>query len=119
MAVNRPGIMTREFYYPVLDTFMRALPFAYRKVQARAGTLAEFRISGECGGTWFLFRKNGAWALTAAPLGEISSETTIPQEIAWRIFTKGIKREEAEPQVRVTGNAEISLHILGMISIVG
>src|SRR5688572_32295034 len=27
LATNRPGIMTRELYYPVLDCFMRALPF--------------------------------------------------------------------------------------------
>ena len=119
MAVNQPGIMTREFYFPVLDTFLRALPFAYRNVPARAGATAEFRISGECGGTWHLFRKDEGWMLIASPVGEIVSETTIPQEIAWRLFTKGMKREEAEPQVRVTGNAEIGLHILGMISIVG
>ena len=30
LATNRPGIMTRELYYPVLDCFMRALPFKYR-----------------------------------------------------------------------------------------
>jgi len=29
LATNRPGIMTRELYYPVLDCFMRALPFTY------------------------------------------------------------------------------------------
>jgi len=29
LAVNKPGIMTREFYYPVLDCFMRALPHTY------------------------------------------------------------------------------------------
>ena len=28
LATNRPGIMTRELYYPVLDCFMRALPFS-------------------------------------------------------------------------------------------
>ncbi len=119
MAVNQPGIMTREFYYPVLDTFLRALPHAYRDVPARAGALAQFHISGECGGSWHLFREDGAWALIASPIGEIISETTIPQEIAWRIFTKGIKREEVEAQVRATGDAKIALHVLGMISIVG
>jgi uncharacterized protein (TIGR03083 family) len=119
LAVNQPGIMTREFYYPVLDTFMRALPHAYRDVPAPAGALAQFHISGECGGSWHLFRKDGAWALSNSPIGEIISETTIPQEIAWRIFTKGIKREDAEAQVRATGDAKIALHILGMISIVG
>jgi uncharacterized protein (TIGR03083 family) len=30
LATNRPGITTRELYYPVLDCFMRALPFTYR-----------------------------------------------------------------------------------------
>ena len=119
LAVNRPGILTREFYYPVLDTFLRALPYTYRNVPARDGALAQFHISGECGGSWQLFRKASAWALIASPIGELISETTIPQEIAWRIFTKGIKREEAEAQVRVTGDAEIALHIHGMISIVG
>ncbi|HEV2522960.1 MAG TPA: hypothetical protein VGT24_11310 [Candidatus Acidoferrales bacterium] len=51
--------------------------------------------------------------------GEKISETTIPQEIAWRIFTKGISREEARQQVSVSGDAEIGLHVLDMISIVG
>ena len=41
LAVNRPGIMTREFYYPVLDCFMRALPFAYRDVPAQPGSLLQ------------------------------------------------------------------------------
>ena len=119
VAVDRPGIMTREFYFPVLDTFMRGLPFTYRGIPAQNGTLAQFHISGECGGTWFLSRNNGAWALTASPGGETVSEITIPQEIAWRVFTKGIKREESEPQVRVSGDPNIALHVLGMISIVG
>jgi len=119
LAVEKPGIMTREFYYPVLDCFMRALPYAYRTVPATSGTFAQFNISGECGGSWYLFADGGAWTLVAAPLGEKISETTIPQEIAWRIFTKGIARVEASPQVHVTGNSRISLQILEMISIVG
>jgi uncharacterized protein (TIGR03083 family) len=119
LAVNQPGIMTREFYHPVLDTFMRGLPHAYRNVPARTGAQALFHISGECGGTWRLLRKESAWALIASPAGEVVSETIIPQEIAWRIFTKGIQRSDAEAQIRVTGNAEIGRHILGMISIVG
>ncbi|MGZ4837449.1 MAG: maleylpyruvate isomerase N-terminal domain-containing protein, partial [Terriglobales bacterium] len=39
IAADRPGIMTREFYYPVLDCFMRGLPFAYRQVAAELGSL--------------------------------------------------------------------------------
>ena len=119
LAVDKPGIMTREFYFPVLDCFMRALPHCYLNVSARSGTMAQFNIPGECGGSWFLFHDGGTWRLLAAPAGEIISETNIPQEIAWRIFTKGIAPDEARAQVHVTGDEAVGLHILKMISIVG
>src|SRR5882762_7901355 len=119
IAVDKPGIMTREFYFPVLDCFMRALPYAYRTVPGKPGTLAQFNIAGECGGNWYLFRDSDSWRLISSATGEKISETTIPQEIAWRIFTKGITREAAKSQVHVTGDTEIGLHILGMVSIVG
>jgi len=119
LAVDRPGIMTREFYYPVLDCFLRGLPFTYRRLPVEAGTLAQFNVAGECGGSWYLYRDAKAWKLIASPAGKKTSETTIPQEIAWRIFTKGISPEEAGAQVQVSGDPETGLHILGMKSIVG
>jgi uncharacterized protein (TIGR03083 family) len=119
VAVNKPGILTREFYFPVLDCFMRALPYAYRSVEAKPGSVAQFNISGECGGSWYLFRDGDAWMLIASPAGEKISETTIPQEIAWRIFTKGILPEEARTQALVSGDELVGIHILKMISIVG
>jgi uncharacterized protein (TIGR03083 family) len=119
LAVDKPGIMTREFYFPVLDCFMRGLPYSYRNVSAKSATLARFNISGECGGSWYLFRDSEDWKLIAAPAEETISETTIPQEIAWRIFTKGIAPEEAKSQAHVTGDEAVGLHILKMISIVG
>ena len=118
-AVEKPGIMTREFYYPVLDCFLRALPYAYRTVPGKRGTLAQFNISGACGGSWYLFRGIDAWRLVSSAMGERVSETTIPQEIAWRIFTKGIAREAAKARVHVAGNSQIGLHVLEMVSIVG
>jgi uncharacterized protein (TIGR03083 family) len=119
VAVDRPGIMTREFYFPVLDCFMRALPYTYRNVSAKPGSLAQFNIKGDCGGSWYLFRDSNTWKLIASPVGEKISETSIPQEIAWRIFTKGIALEEARSQVQALGDEAIGLHILKMISIVG
>src|SRR5215831_7805742 len=119
LAVDRPGILTRDLYHPVLDCFLRALPFTYRSVPARSGVFARFNVSGECGGSWFLCRDGEAWTLAVAPVGEKIAETTIPQEIAWRIFTKGIGREAAEAQVRVEGDAGIGLHVLSLVAIVG
>lgn len=119
LAVGRPGMMTREIYFPVLDCFMRGLPFAYRAQKSPSGTMARFNVSGESGGSWYLYRDNNEWKLSEAPAGEQVSETTIPQEIAWRIFTKGISRETARAQVHVSGDARLGLHILEMVSIIG
>ena len=118
LAVDKPGIMTCELYYPVLDCFMRALPFTYREVSAKPGTYVQVIVSGECGGSWYLYRAEESWQLVQEPIGEKISETTIPQEIAWRIFTKGIDHESALGQVRITGDAKLGQHVLGMISIV-
>ncbi len=118
LAVNKPGIMTRELYHPVLDCFLRALPFAYRRVSAKPGSFVQFNVSGECGGSWYLYRAEESWQLAEEPVGEKTAETTIHQEIAWRIFTKGIDRESARSQVRVTGDIKLGQHVLGMISVV-
>ena len=119
LATNRPGIMTRELYHPVLDCFMRALPFTYRDKPADPGTLLRFTVSGDCGGSWYLHRDGDRWDQVESPKGRQLSETTIPQEIAWRIFTKGIDRETASAQVSISGDRDLGAHVLGMIAIVG
>jgi uncharacterized protein (TIGR03083 family) len=118
LAVGKPGILTREFYHPVLDCFLRALPFHYRTVDAPPGSFAQFNVTGDAGGSWYLCREGEVWRLLSGPVGERISETIIPQEIAWRIFTRGIDREQARAQVQVSGEAELGLHVLGMLSIV-
>ena len=112
------AIMTPELYHPVLDCFMRALPFHYRSIPAAAGTTVRFHVSGECGGDWHLYRGD-SWMLAGEAVGTIAASVTIPQEIAWRIFTKGIARDEARARVDVTGDAALSEHVLGMLAIVG
>ncbi len=119
LATHKPGIMTPRLYHPVLDCFMRALPFAYRDQRGLPDTHARFNVAGECGGSWFLYRDGDRWRQLESPEGNQASETTIPQEIAWRIFTKGIDRSAAEAQITVTGDHQIGLHILRMVTIVG
>ena len=119
LAVNRPGIATPELYHPVLDCFLRALPYTYRDVPADNGTVLEFEISGDCGGVWWLYRDGNSWRLVDGALAQPTSKVTIPQEIAWRIFTKGIDRGSAAAQTRVEGIEQLGLHILTMKAIVG
>ena len=118
LAVGRPGIMTRELFHPVLDCFMRALPYGYRTRDADPGTMARFDLSGDCGGSWFLYREHDGWRLIRGEAGRERSRTVVPQEIAWRMFTKGIAREAAQAQVRVSGDRPLGLHILDIVAIV-
>ena len=119
LATKRPGIMTRELYYPVLDCFMRALPYWYRDQPGEPGTHLRFNVSGECGGSWYLHRYRDRWEQVESAEGRQLCETTIPEEIAWRIFTKGIDRKSAERQVAITGDRDLAAHVLSGVAIVG
>jgi uncharacterized protein (TIGR03083 family) len=117
LAVNRPGILTPQLYHPVLDCFMRALPHCYRNLPAPKGTLLQFDVSGNCGGTWWLSRQD-VWTLKEHPIGNPVAYATIPQEIAWRLFTKGMDQASAEAQVSIQGNFELGSQVLHLRAIV-
>ena len=120
LATNRPGIMTRALYFPVLDCFMRALPHAYRDVPAATGSVVDVTVAGECGGTWSIQRQREGWLLDRTFDGApVLSRTVIPQEIAWRVFTKGITRAEAQAQISIEGDTRIGAVVLDMRAIVG
>jgi uncharacterized protein (TIGR03083 family) len=119
LAVDRPGIMTRALYHPVLDCFMRALPYTYRNVAAPVGTHVEVRVSGESGGVWNLRRDHERWLLLRGVPEPPTASVTIPEDIAWRVFTKGIRRDEAEAQVAFDGDRALGVHVLGSVAIVG
>ncbi len=118
LATNRPGIMTPELYHPVLDCFLRALPHAFRNLKADPGTVLQVEIAGECGGSWWLLRHAEHWLLRTATTTAPACRVTIPQEIAWRIFTKGIDRVAAQTQVCVAGDRRLAEPVLSLVAIV-
>lgn len=119
LATHRPGIMTPELYHPVLDCFLRGLPHLYRNTEAPSGTVLLVEIAGECGGRWFLSKGSGGWELVKELTAEPAARVTIPQEIAWRIFTKGIDRDSASAQIEVQGDPRLGNLVLELTAIVG
>jgi uncharacterized protein (TIGR03083 family) len=117
-ATNRPGIMTPELYHPVLDCFLRGLPHLYRNTDAPGGSVLLVEIAGECGGQWLLSRENDRWELVKEAAAEPAARVTIPQEIAWRVFTKGIDRDSAKAQIEITGDARLGNLVLELIAVV-
>jgi hypothetical protein len=119
LATNRAGIITPDLYHPVLDCFIRGLPHLYRDVDAPVGTVLLLEISGDCGGQWLLARAATQWAFMNQSAAEPASRVTIPQELAWRIFTKGIDRQAARANIQIAGNQTLGEKILNLTAIVG
>lgn len=119
LAVDQPdGIMSAELYYPLLDTFMRALPHTFRDVTAMDGTLIQVSVTGEGGGNWYLYRTQQIWQLMySPPFRHPSDRVTIDGQIAWRIFTKGISQADALPYVTIEGDQELGRTVLSMLSV--
>jgi len=119
IAASRPGIMTPDLYHPVLDCFVRGLPHVYRDVDAPVGTVLLLEISGECGGQWFLSRGSTRWNFVSRSAEEFASRVKIAQELAWRVFTKGIDRDSARAQIEIQGNRDLGEKVLRLTAIVG
>jgi len=120
-ALGRPSpIMDRRFYFPCLDIFMRALPFALRNEKANDGTLVSVEVRGESGGEWFAVRENGTWVLSTEINGTPTATFSIGQDSAWKLFTKRIDREIALarfPEIKIDGDVELASCILDMVSV--
>jgi uncharacterized protein (TIGR03083 family) len=119
LATDRPGIMIPALYHPVLDTFMRGLPYTYRDVGAAVDSALLVEISGDCGGKWCLVNSEAGWNFVHQLPASIAAEIVIPQAIAWRVFTKGIDREAAYREVTIRGDESLAGHVLRLVAIVG
>ncbi len=118
-ATKRPGIMTPEFYHPVLDCFMRGLPYSFRDVDAPVGTTVELKIAGDCGGTWLLSKQDSRWGFATSSETEAAARVSIPQELAWRVFTKGIDRTEMLAHSSLEGDRTLGERVFHLTAIVG
>jgi len=106
-AVNAPPLTSAYWLSPVLDTFMRALPYHYREVSAEDGDAVAFVITGEAGGQWTLLRVEGHWRLFRGAKDHPNARVTFDQDTAWRRFTKGLTAEEARRRMQIEGDGRL------------
>jgi uncharacterized protein (TIGR03083 family) len=118
-ATGRPPLYDPYFLSPVLDTFVRALPYAFRNSMAPAGTSVRLEIAGEAGGVWFVYKAEEAWTLVLDSTAEPATNVVLPQDVAWRLFTKGIDREKARSLAVIDGRGELAAPIFATTAIIG
>lgn len=119
-AASKPSpIIARRLFHPCLDTFMRALPFAYRQIDAEEGASITVRVDGEAGGEWHLARNSGAWRQMAEQCGQPTARVMLDQLTAWKVFTKRMDRDTALSRftdIRIEGDKNLGLHVIDMVS---
>lgn len=117
-ALDRPGFKEPRFFAPVLETFVWALPRAFQDASAPDGTKVGIAITGDAGGMWTLVREGGAWTLYHV-CGQVpATQVTLDQELAWRLFTKGISSAEARQQIAVEGDVTLGMKVLAAVAII-
>ncbi|WP_094570867.1 maleylpyruvate isomerase N-terminal domain-containing protein [Mucilaginibacter xinganensis] len=117
-AVNKPGIMNRELFYPCIDTFMRGLPHAYRNTPGKLGALVTITISTDAGGNWYLQKNTSGWKLIQqAPGKSADAAITITPDTAWKLFTKGIKPEIAIQQATIHGDKKLAQTMFSLVAV--
>lgn len=118
-AVGADGLTGRRWLHPVLDTFVRALPHAYRDARAESGTAVVFDVRGEAGDTWTLRRESATWTLHEGRQDEAECLVETDDDTAWRMMTKGLSRQEAAGRIRRSGAVQLGDPFVGMLAIMG
>jgi uncharacterized protein (TIGR03083 family) len=117
-ATKRPGLYEQRLFVPVLDTFVRALPHTFRNVDAKEGACVQLTISGAGGGDWVLRRDAGGWELLVGRSSQAIAEVTLDGTDAWKIFTRGIRGQEAVRRAKIGGDKALGAKVLETVSVI-
>ncbi|MBX2897699.1 MAG: maleylpyruvate isomerase N-terminal domain-containing protein [Cyclobacteriaceae bacterium] len=115
-AVQQDGIMNREYFYPMVDTLLQALPYNYRTTTAPDGTCITVTITGKAGGTWIIQYQNNKWQLVDTAKQNVTT-VTLTADTAWKLFTKALPAEEVNRRVKVSGQKKLSEPLLKMVAV--
>lgn len=116
-AVGARPLDEPEFRGPVVDTFLRALPYTLRDVEARTGRQVAYTVTGSGGGKWTAQRTPDGWAIDrAAPTSRspLASVTT-DADTLWRLCTRN---PVARDRITVKGDENVCATLLTMTSII-
>lgn len=113
-AVGRAPLYDR-YLAPVLETFVRALPFTYREVSAPVETSVTLRITDEGVGTYTILREGDAWKLLIGAPTSPTTTVSLRGDKAWRLFTK----QQIDPEAHIEGDPRYAEPLLRMVSIIG
>jgi uncharacterized protein (TIGR03083 family) len=116
-AVGATPLTSRKWLHPTLDIFIRALPFTYREVDSEVGRSLRIEIQGEAGGTWTLKRTPDGWRLFTGGEASPATRVTLSQDVAWKLFSKGLSPEQAKQTIKLEGDVRLGQPLLSALAI--
>jgi uncharacterized protein (TIGR03083 family) len=123
-AAGVPGADDDRLTFPVMDTFLRAVPYTLRHNPAEPGTSVQIRVTGPGAGAWTVWRRDGDWAVARGPDREspaaqpAAAEVGLSSGCLWRLATRGISVQAAREQATVSGDEALASAVLSLVSIV-
>ncbi|MEO0556960.1 MAG: maleylpyruvate isomerase N-terminal domain-containing protein [Bacteroidota bacterium] len=103
-AVGVPLLLDGKWLAPLLDLSMRALPHAYRQVDADAGVDVSFVVTGDHGGVWSLVRGESSWRLFVGQGPAPSATLRLDPDTVWRSFYHALTPSEARTRAHISGD---------------
>jgi hypothetical protein len=116
-AVGKDGIMEDELFSPLIQTFMMALPHAYRDIKASDGSLVTVKVTTPSYREWRIVSHRSTWSFTTE--GSRTPDATIEMDgdTAWKLFTKALPETAALEKVKISGDTALGEPILKMVSV--
>jgi hypothetical protein len=116
-AVGKQGIMTKELFYPFIDTLMFGFPYAFRNVSAGQGAVVSIEISTAIGGIWNIIKMEEGWRLDRTSHLEAQAKVLIDPDTAWKLFSKSWQAEDVMDKVSFFGDFSLGRHVLDIVSV--
>lgn len=118
-AVGRPGANSDRLTWPVVDTFMRAVPCALRHLSPDPGTCLHIQVTGPGGGSWTVRRREATWAVDRGwPARPADALVRLSSDALWRVATRGIPVEAAREQAMLSGDRVLGSAMLHLVAVV-
>jgi uncharacterized protein (TIGR03083 family) len=116
-AAGAALLTERRWIYPVLDTFVRGLPHAFRTLSAPPGTSVTLTIAEPLAESWTVVATTDSWQLTRGADPRAAAQVMIDQDTAWRLFTKGMAAETARQRAVLSGNPTLASRVFTLVAI--
>ena len=110
VAVAADELLGPPWIGPLLELSVRALPRAYRGMEAPPGTSVEVEVPGV--GVWAVERGDAAWAVRAGAPAAPDCSVVADPDTAWRLLFNALDEAAARERLLITGDPELAEPLL-------